>query len=99
MIVEDKIRGVMAVASTTDSPLPPDAEERPGSFTELLATASADAEACEVLRRVADEQAALRRVATLVARGTRPDLVFAAVAEEVGPLFPAAELAVAADRS
>ena len=35
-------------------------------------------------RRVADEQAALRRVATLVARGARPSEVFAAVTDEVG---------------
>src|SRR5205085_119420 len=33
------------------------------------------------------EQAALRRVATLVARGQRPEAVFAAVAEEVGVLL------------
>jgi signal transduction histidine kinase len=39
--------------------------------------------------RIADEQAALRRVATLVARGVGPDLVFTAVAEEVGALFGA----------
>jgi PAS domain S-box-containing protein len=94
IMVEGEIRGVMAVASTTDSPLPPDAEERLVSFTELLATAYANAEAREALRRVADEQAALRRVATLVAGGTRPDLVFAAVAEEVGTLLPATDLAL-----
>src|SRR6266511_5428624 len=41
------------------------------------------------LRWVADEQAALRRVATLVARGAPPAAVFAAVAEEVGRLFAA----------
>ena len=35
-------------------------------------------------RRVADEQAALRRVATLVAGGARPSEVFAAVTDEVG---------------
>ncbi|HUK68350.1 MAG TPA: GAF domain-containing sensor histidine kinase [Streptosporangiaceae bacterium] len=35
-------------------------------------------------RRVADEQAALRRVATLVARGGRPSEVFAAVTGEAG---------------
>jgi PAS domain S-box-containing protein len=35
------------------------------------------------LRVLADEQAALRRVATLVAKGVQPDEVFAAVAEEV----------------
>ena len=42
----------------------------------------------EDLRVLAEEQAALRRVATLVARGTRPEEVFAAVIEEVGRLFP-----------
>jgi signal transduction histidine kinase len=38
-------------------------------------------------RRIADEQTALRRVATLIAHGRPPDVVFAAVAEEVGALF------------
>jgi signal transduction histidine kinase len=41
------------------------------------------------LGRLADEQAALRRVATLVARGVPPVEVFAAVAEEVGRLLGA----------
>ncbi|HEY7076181.1 MAG TPA: PAS domain S-box protein [Solirubrobacteraceae bacterium] len=36
------------------------------------------------LRRLADDQAALRRVATLVAAGAERDAVFAAVTEEVG---------------
>jgi PAS domain S-box-containing protein len=40
------------------------------------------------LERLAGEQAALRRVATLVARGVPPDEVFAAVTEEVGQLLP-----------
>ncbi len=40
------------------------------------------------LRQLAGERAALRRVATLVARGAAPEKVFAAVAEEVGQLFP-----------
>ena len=39
------------------------------------------------LARLAEEQAALRRVATLVARATSPEEVFAAVAEEVGRLL------------
>jgi signal transduction histidine kinase len=39
------------------------------------------------LSRLANEQAALRRVATLVARGVPPAEVFAAVAEEVGRLL------------
>ncbi len=40
----------------------------------------------EVLERLVDEQAALRRVATLVAHGVRPDEIFAAVSDEVGRL-------------
>jgi signal transduction histidine kinase len=45
------------------------------------------------LAMLAEEQAALRRVATRVARGEKPRAVFAAVAEEIGQLFPA-DLAV-----
>jgi GAF domain-containing protein len=41
-----------------------------------------------VARQLAEEQAALRRVATLVARGAAPEEVFAAVVEEVGRLLP-----------
>jgi nitrogen fixation/metabolism regulation signal transduction histidine kinase len=37
------------------------------------------------LAALATEQAALRRVATLVARGVSPDALLARVAEEVGP--------------
>ena len=44
--------------------------------------------------RVSEEQAALRRVATLVARAVPPDLMFAAVAEEVGALFGADATAI-----
>src|SRR5580692_4153167 len=40
-------------------------------------------------RRIADEQAALRRVAVLVARAVPPEQVFAAVAEEAGRLLAA----------
>src|SRR5262249_37793254 len=54
---------------TRGQPMPPDTEDRLAAFTELVATALADAEARQELRRVADEQAALRRVATLVAQG------------------------------
>src|SRR5216683_8071193 len=39
------------------------------------------------LARLAEEQAALRRVATLVARGAPPHELFAAVTEEVGRLL------------
>ena len=45
-------------------------------------------------RRAAEEQAALRRVATLVARGVPPAEIFAAVAREVRALFEAASAGV-----
>ncbi len=41
----------------------------------------------EQLRVLAEEQAALRRVATLVTRGVAPEELFAAVVEEAGRLF------------
>ena len=46
-----------------------------------------EAEAAE--RRLAAEQAALRRVATLIAEGAEPEAVFQAVTSEVGNLFDA----------
>ncbi|MDG6108313.1 AAA family ATPase [Dactylosporangium aurantiacum] len=45
-------------------------------------------------RRIADEQTALRRVATLVARGTRPEDLFAAVAAEICALCGAEEAVI-----
>jgi hypothetical protein len=45
---------------------------------------SVSGEECRVL---AEEQAAFRRVATLVARGMAPEEVFAAVTEEVRQLL------------
>jgi signal transduction histidine kinase len=87
--VEGRMWGVMVAAATRGRQLPPDTEERLAGFTELVATALANAEAREELRRVADEQAALRRVATLVARGASSSTLFRAVAEEVSLLLPA----------
>jgi signal transduction histidine kinase len=57
------------------------------SFTELVATAIADADARTQVQRLANEQASLRRVATLVARGSPETAVLAAVAEEVSRLL------------
>lgn len=71
------------IASSTEQ-LPVGAEARLADFTELLATAIANAESREALARVADEQATLRRMATLVAQAVPPGEIFAAVSEEVG---------------
>jgi GAF domain-containing protein len=85
--VEGRLWGVIGVASTRDEPLPADIEARMAGFTELVATAVANAQARVELRGFAEEQAALRRVATLVARAAPPQEVFGAVAEEVGQLL------------
>jgi signal transduction histidine kinase len=54
--------------------------------SELSARSSREARVAE---RLAEEQAALRRIATLVARGIPPTELFSAVAEEVARLLPA----------
>ena len=87
--VEGRLWGVMTVASVREEGLPAGIEHQLAGFTELVSTAIGNAQAREELRALADEQAALRRVATLVASGTPPEEVFAAVAEEVGRLFAA----------
>jgi signal transduction histidine kinase len=79
--------GKLVVASTR-SLLGPDTESRLVAFTELVGTAIANAGARVQVQRLADEQAALRRVATVVARGAPEPEVLATVAEEVSRLFP-----------
>jgi signal transduction histidine kinase len=86
--VEGHLWGVMIVESRGE-PLPADTEGRLAEFTELAATAIANAQARMELRGFAEEQAALRRVATLVARAAAPQEVLAAVAEEAGRLLHA----------
>jgi signal transduction histidine kinase len=81
--VEGRLWGVLAVVSRNERPLPIDTEQRLAEFSALVATAIDNAESHEKLARLADEQAALRRVATLVAEGASPKEVFAAVGDEV----------------
>ena len=87
--VEGRLWGAMSLASTREQPLPADTEVRLAGFTELAAAAIASAQARVELREFAEEQAALRRVATLVARAAPPEEVFAAVAAEAGRVLAA----------
>jgi signal transduction histidine kinase len=82
-----RLWGIMAVGSSRPEPLPADTEMRIGAFTELVAMAIANASARTELEQVAAEQAALGRVATLVAEAVPPGEVFTAVAAEVAGLF------------
>ena len=85
----------MIAANTQDVSLPADTESRLGEFTELMATAIANAESQARAARLADEQAALRRVAMLVAQGGRPTAVFDAVTTEMAELLNASAVTLA----
>ncbi|WP_331078634.1 GAF domain-containing protein [Actinophytocola sp.] len=103
IIVEGRLWGTIVIVGRRL--FPADAEQRMAGFTELVATAIANAdsraqleESRDELGRLAQEQAALRRVATLVARGVPPAEVFPAVAQEVRHILGAdASLIVRAD--
>ena len=87
IVVAQRLWGAMVVHSKEPEPLPHSIEPRLAGFTELLAVAIESAESREALSRLADEQAALRRVATLVVQGVSPHHLFAAAATEVAHLF------------
>ena len=79
----------MVAACSCGEPLASEIEPRLIEFAELVGSAVASAESRLALSRLAEAQAALRRVATLVARESRPDAVFAAVADEARGLIGA----------
>jgi signal transduction histidine kinase len=90
IIVDGRVWGLMAIGSVTPGPVPADTEARMNDFAELVATAIANAATRHELQGsrdslgvLATQQAALRRVATMVARGVNPAEVFSAVAEEM----------------
>ena len=94
IVVNGAVWGKLCVFSQVGEVLPPGAEDRLHDFIELVATAIANYEARAELaasearaRGLADEQAALRRVATLVARGVSPEEIFSAVTNEMAQLF------------
>jgi signal transduction histidine kinase len=105
--VDGRLWGMIAVGDKAGT-LPPDTEQRMTQFTDLVATAVANAQNLDALEasrnaleasrdaleasrdelsRLLAEQAALRRVATLVARGIDPVEIFSAVAGEFGRLL------------
>jgi GAF domain-containing protein len=91
IVVEGNLWGVVVVSSR-GRVLPADTEQRLGDFGELVATTIANAEARTEVTRLAQEQAALRRVATLVAQEAPQAEVFTAIAEEIGHLLGTEEI-------
>ena len=94
VLVEGRLWGAITAGTSRPEPLPPDTESRMGQFTELMATAIANTESRARAERLADEQAALRRVATLVAEGAAPTEVLDAVAGEMEALLEADQVAL-----
>jgi PAS domain S-box-containing protein len=95
VLVDGRPWGVMMALSTTRKPIPAGTEDRLAAFTELVATAIANKQARDELRQLVEEQAALRHVATLVARGTESHAVFDAVCAETGQLVGASSVNLA----
>jgi signal transduction histidine kinase len=93
IVVSGRVWGMVSV-QVLGSRLEADAlavgsEQRLADFTELLATAISNTQARGELARLAEEQAALRRVATLVATGTASADLFEAVTIEMRSLLNA----------
>jgi PAS domain S-box-containing protein len=95
IVVSGGTWGALIVGTTREVPLPEGAEERLGEFARLCSLAIATADSLEQLaqaaalerrrsaelQRLLAEQAALRRIATLVAGDVPPEAVFATVSE------------------
>jgi signal transduction histidine kinase len=84
--VNGRVWGVMLVVSQQLGRFPPGAETRLAGFTDLVATALANADSRLSLATLAAEQDGLRRIATQVAQGLRPEQIFAAVTEEIAAI-------------
>lgn len=84
--IDGALWGALATSSRS-GPLPPGTEDRLTMFAEIVAAAVASAQARASVRVLADEQAALLRVAALVARGAAETVIFDAVAAEAAALI------------
>jgi len=93
--VDGRVWGAMVALSRQAEPLPTEAASRIEQFTQLVATAISNTEARAEAARLAEEQAALRRVATLVARGASPAAVFEVVATEAARVLDTDRMTVA----
>jgi PAS domain S-box-containing protein len=87
--VSGELWGAVVVTTTGDRTFPADAEERIGQFAALVAVALANAEAREQLSDLAEEQAAVSRVALAIATQSAPEATFDVVTEELGRLLGA----------
>ena len=90
--IDGRVWGV--IHATRRAAFAPDSKSKLAGFAELAAPAIAYAEARATLARLETAQAAVRRVAALVAQGQRPDAVSDAVADELTGLLAADQVLV-----
>ncbi|HEY0813132.1 MAG TPA: GAF domain-containing protein [Pseudonocardia sp.] len=86
ILLQGTLWGALVVVSR-EQPLPRGIEDHLLRFADRVGTAISAVDARLRLRALADEQAALRLVAELVARGAAPEEVFVAVTNEVSALL------------
>ena len=90
IVVNGRVWGVITASRTTPKDtFPPGAEQRLGDFAALVAQAVANSDARREVAALAEEQASLRRVATLVAGGRPKPDVLEATTREAGVIFDA----------
>jgi PAS domain S-box-containing protein len=94
ILVDGATWGAVIAYSAGPERLPDDAESRLLRFTELMATAVSNVQARDRLHDLVEEQRALRRVATLIARETEPRRVFDQACTEARQLLGADQVVV-----
>jgi signal transduction histidine kinase len=83
IFVDDKLWGSATIMSDRSEHLPPSTEARLADFAALASTAISSAQRREEIRRLADEQSAMRRVATLVAQQPQLSSVYECACAEL----------------
>jgi signal transduction histidine kinase len=94
IVVNGAVWGLMWVGGKRAGPLAAATETRLRDFAEFAAVAVANADSRNRLRRLADSEASLRRVATLAAEGATPDELMSAVADEAARILDGSTVAI-----
>ena len=95
IVVDGELWGFVGAGASQHRSLPAHAERHLSRFTTLLASAISYTQARENLSLVAEQHAALVRLAALVADGAEPRMVFDAVCEEAGRVLRASTVNLA----
>jgi PAS domain S-box-containing protein len=92
--VSGELWGSIVVSVTDEKDFTEGAEDRIEKFAALVSVALANADTLTALSRLAEEQAALSRVAVAVATEEQPERLFNIATEEIGRLFGARAAAI-----